>query len=115
MKTNDSVSDQRHFLSMGYLTFAGSAFIAFGPSLAIFVLHIARSSQLILLSIGRWVSLQPSQTHSSSFTWLLAIFFSALLWFAVIPLREYLAFAIPFSVLLQEAARFGFWKLYTYV
>ena len=30
------------------------------------------------------------------------------------PLRENFAFILPFSVVFQEAARFGIWKLYQY-
>jgi hypothetical protein len=40
---------------MGYLTFFGSLLFVFGPPLALFVLVIAKSNQLIILAIGRFV------------------------------------------------------------
>ncbi|CAF1371959.1 unnamed protein product, partial [Didymodactylos carnosus] len=43
------------------------------------------------------------------FFWLLSLLVSSLLWYAVVPLRSELAFAVPFSVIFQEAFRYLFY------
>ena len=84
---------------MPLLVFFGCTLIAFGPSLAIFWFTIMRHPlRTLLIVVG-------------AFAWLLALLVSALLWLAVVPLREELAFALVFSVLFQEATRFGLYKL----
>ena len=84
---------------MTLLVFFGCALTALGPSVAIFWFTIMGHSLRILLTVV------------GAFAWLLALLLSALLWLAVVPLREELAFALVFSVLFQEAARFGLFKL----
>ncbi|CAG2223755.1 APH1 [Mytilus edulis] len=48
---------------------------------------------------------------ASGFFWLLSLLLSSILWFAVVPLREELAFGLVFSVIFQEIFRFFFYKL----
>lgn len=47
----------------------------------------------------------------SAFFWLLSLLFSSILWFAVVPLREQLAFGLVFSIIFQELFRFGIYAL----
>ncbi|KAK2160660.1 hypothetical protein LSH36_128g02062 [Paralvinella palmiformis] len=47
----------------------------------------------------------------SAFFWLVSLLLSSLWWFAVVPLREQLAFGLVFSVIFQEAFRLVFYVL----
>ena len=47
----------------------------------------------------------------SAFFWLLSLLFSSILWFAVVPLREKLAFGLVFSIIFQELFRYGIYAL----
>ncbi|XP_059178359.1 gamma-secretase subunit Aph-1-like [Physella acuta] len=83
---------------MTMMEFFGCSFIAFGPPFALFLFTIARDPMRVIVLIA------------SSFFWLLALLLSSILWFAVVPLRETLAFGLVFSVLFQEGFRFLFYK-----
>uniref|UniRef100_A0A915AD52 Gamma-secretase subunit aph-1 n=1 Tax=Parascaris univalens TaxID=6257 RepID=A0A915AD52_PARUN len=75
--------------------FAGIAYllIAFSPALAIFHKVIASDPlRIILFVLG-------------AFFWLLSLLFSALIWYAAVPLRNTLVFAVCVSIALQELAR----------
>ncbi|XP_055996428.1 gamma-secretase subunit Aph-1-like isoform X1 [Ostrea edulis] len=84
---------------MTVMEFFGCTFIAFGPPFALFVFTIARDPLRIIVLIA------------SGFFWLLSLLVSSILWYAVVPLRETLAFGLVFSVLFQEAFRLLFYKL----
>ncbi|XP_041367192.1 gamma-secretase subunit Aph-1-like [Gigantopelta aegis] len=84
---------------MTMMEFFGCTFIAFGPALAMFVFTIARHPLRIIV----WIA--------SGFFWLLALLISSILWFAVVPLRDQLAFGLVFSVIFQEVFRFLFYKM----
>lgn len=73
--------------------------IAFGPAFAIFVIVIARDPLRVILFVA------------GAFFWLLALLVSALLWFAVVPLRSKVEFGLFFSVAFQEAFRFVYFLL----
>merc|ERR1712004_968276 len=45
------------------------------------------------------------------FFWLLSLLFSSILWSAVVPLREKLAFGLVFSIFFQELFRYGIYAL----
>ena len=47
----------------------------------------------------------------SAFFWLLSLLFSSILWSAVVPLREKLAFGLVFSIFFQELFRYGIYAL----
>jgi hypothetical protein len=51
----------------------------------------------------------------SSFFWLLSILLTSIVWYVLVPLRTHYWFIVPFAVLLQEAMRWVFFKLYAYV
>ncbi len=70
-------------------TFFGCALTAFGPPLALFVFTVVRDPVRVIVLI------------LSAFFWLLALLLSSLLWFAVVPLRQELAFGLVFSVIFQ--------------
>ena len=78
---------------MTVAAFFGCAFTAFGPALAMFVLTIAQDPVRVIILI------------LSAFFWLLSLLLSSLLWFAVVPLKDTLAFGLVFSVLFQETFR----------
>uniref|UniRef100_A0AAF5Q2A1 Gamma-secretase subunit aph-1 n=1 Tax=Wuchereria bancrofti TaxID=6293 RepID=A0AAF5Q2A1_WUCBA len=78
---------------MAVLAGIGYLFIAFSPSVVIFRRVIASDPlRIILFVLG-------------AFFWLLSLLLSACIWFAIVPLREHLVFAVAISVALQEGAR----------
>lgn len=81
------------------MEFFGCSFIAFGAPFGLFVFTIMHDPLRIIVMIA------------SGFFWLLALLLSSIWWFAVVPLREELAFGLVFSVLFQEVFRFLFYKL----
>ena len=70
------------------------ALIAYGPATALIFITTYRYAEQALLMLV------------CAFIWLLSLLCSSLVWTAVPPLRDTLAFTLPFSVILQEAARF---------
>ena len=82
---------------MALTEFFGCLLLAFGPPLAMFVLTIAKDPVRIIVLI------------TSSFFWLVSLLLSALLWYAVVPLKQHLEFALVFSVLIQEIFRYLFY------
>ncbi|XP_012286331.1 gamma-secretase subunit Aph-1 [Orussus abietinus] len=79
---------------MTVMDFFGCAFLAFGPPLAMFTFTVAAEPIRIIILIA------------SAFFWLLSLLFSSALWYAVVPLRNHLAFGLVYSVLFQEAFRY---------
>ncbi|XP_017038627.1 gamma-secretase subunit Aph-1 [Drosophila kikkawai] len=79
--------------------FFGCTFIAFGPPFSLFVFTIANDPVRIIILIA------------AAFFWLLSLLLSSLLWFAMIPLRDVLAFGVVFSVLFQECFRYIIYKI----
>lgn len=77
--------------------FFGCAFLAFGAPLAMFTFTIVHDPIRIIILIA------------AAFFWLVALLLSSLIWFAVVPLRGYLAFGLVFSVLFQVTA-FPYWN-----
>ncbi|EDW64275.1 gamma-secretase subunit Aph-1 [Drosophila virilis] len=77
----------------------GCTFIAFGPPFALFVFSIANDPVRIIILIA------------AAFFWLLSLLLSSLLWFAVVPLRDVLAFGVVFSVLFQECFRYIIYRI----
>lgn len=69
--------------------FFGCACLAFGTPLAMFTFTIAHDPIRIIILIA------------AAFFWLLSLLFSSILWFAVVPLRNQLAFGVVFSVIFQ--------------
>ncbi|OWF51909.1 gamma-secretase subunit Aph-1-like [Mizuhopecten yessoensis] len=84
---------------MTLMEFFGCTLIAFGPPFALFLFTVVRDPLRIIVLIA------------SGFFWLLALLVSSILWFAVVPLREQLAFGLVFSVIFQELFRLLFYKL----
>uniref|UniRef100_A0ABM5FUZ8 Gamma-secretase subunit APH-1 n=1 Tax=Pogona vitticeps TaxID=103695 RepID=A0ABM5FUZ8_9SAUR len=88
--------------------FFGCAFIAFGPALALFLLTVVGEPLRIIILIA------------GAFFWLVSLLLSSLVWFVAAkasdpsdaPLQTgLLVFGVVFSVLLQEAFRFLYYKL----
>ena len=79
--------------------FFGCALLAYGPPLALFTLTVATDPVRVIILI------------ISAFVWLLSLLLSSILWLAVVPLREEMAFGVVFSVLFQEGFRLGFYFL----
>ncbi|XP_041984497.1 gamma-secretase subunit Aph-1 [Aricia agestis] len=79
--------------------FFNCALLAFGPPLAMFALTIANDAIRIIIMIA------------AAFGWLLSLLLSSLVWYAVVPLRQYLAFGMVFAIIIQEAFRYGMYLL----
>ncbi|KAL3998138.1 Aph-1 family protein [Acanthocheilonema viteae] len=78
---------------MAILAGIGYLLIAFSPSVVIFRRVIVSDPlRIILFVLG-------------AFFWLLSLLLSACVWFAMVPFREHLVFAVAVSVALQEGAR----------
>ncbi|XP_038077991.1 gamma-secretase subunit Aph-1-like [Patiria miniata] len=77
----------------------GAIFIAYGPPASLFIITIARNPLRVIVMMA------------GMFFWLVSLLLSSIWWFAVVPLRDQLAFALTFSVLFQELMRFGYYKL----
>lgn len=75
--------------------FFGCAFLAFGPAAAMFCFTIAHDPMRIIILL------------TASFYWLTSLLLSSLIWFTVVPLRDKLIFGVFFSVIAQEAFRYG--------
>jgi anterior pharynx defective protein 1 len=78
---------------MTALTFFGCAFVAYGPPLALFVGTVAPDAVRVIVLI------------LSAFGWLFSLLLSSVVWFAVVPLKDTLAFGLVFSVAFQELFR----------
>ncbi|XP_017047570.1 gamma-secretase subunit Aph-1 [Drosophila ficusphila] len=78
--------------------FFGCTFIAFGLPFALFVFTIANDPVRIIILIA------------AAFFWLLSLLISSL-WYALIPLKEFLAFGVVFSVLCQEGFRYIIYRI----
>ncbi|XP_017075603.1 LOW QUALITY PROTEIN: gamma-secretase subunit Aph-1 [Drosophila eugracilis] len=78
--------------------FFGCTFIAFGPPFALFVFTIANDPVRIIILIA------------AAFFWLLSLLISSL-WYALIPLKDFIAFGVVFSVLFQEGFRYIIYRI----
>ncbi|PKU37150.1 gamma-secretase subunit aph-1b-like [Limosa lapponica baueri] len=95
--------------------FFGCTFIAFGLALGLFLFTIARDPLLIIILIA------GSVLHRCrAFFWLVSLLLSSLIWFIAVKAsdpqdellqRGLLIFGVMFSVLLQKAFRFLYYKL----
>ncbi|KPJ06843.1 Gamma-secretase subunit Aph-1 [Papilio machaon] len=79
--------------------FFSCSLLAFGAPLAMFALTIANDPVRIIIMIA------------AAFAWLLSFLVSSLVWFTVVPLRSHLAFGMVFAVIIQEAFRYGTYRL----
>ncbi|XP_066143551.1 gamma-secretase subunit Aph-1 [Euwallacea fornicatus] len=84
---------------MTVMEFFGCTFLAFGAPFAMFLFTIAQDPVRIIILIA------------AAFFWLLSLLLSSIIWFAVVPLRQYLAFGAICSVILQEAFRFIIYRI----
>lgn len=81
---------------MALTEFFGCLLLAFGPPTAMFVITVAKDPIRVIILM------------TSAFFWLVSLLVSALIWFAVTPLRDTLLFAVVFSVFIQEGFRYLF-------
>ncbi|XP_050302016.1 gamma-secretase subunit Aph-1 [Anthonomus grandis grandis] len=84
---------------MTVMEFFGCTFLAFGPPFAMFLFTIIQDPVRVIILIA------------AAFFWLLSLLLSGLLWFAVVPLRQYLMFGVVFSVFFQEGFRYIIYKI----
>ncbi|XP_053561147.1 gamma-secretase subunit APH-1A isoform X1 [Bombina bombina] len=93
---------------MGAAVFFGCTFVAFGPALSLFILTIARDPLRVIILVA------------GSFFWLVSVLFSSLIWFVSVQISDknnsslqygLLIFGAAISVLLQEAFRYGYYRL----
>ncbi|CAD0200100.1 unnamed protein product [Chrysodeixis includens] len=79
--------------------FFSCSLLAFGAPLVMFSLTVANDPVRIIIMIA------------AAFGWLLSFLLSSLVWYAVVPLRSYLAFGMVFAVIFQEGFRYGMYLL----
>uniref|UniRef100_A0A5S6R0Y8 Gamma-secretase subunit Aph-1 n=1 Tax=Trichuris muris TaxID=70415 RepID=A0A5S6R0Y8_TRIMR len=84
---------------MGLSEFVGCSLIAFGPSLAIFILFIASDPLRIILFIG------------GAFVYLLSVLFTAIFWFSIPAFNEHIIITTLLFILFQELFRYGYYRL----
>uniref|UniRef100_A0A914DI08 Uncharacterized protein n=1 Tax=Acrobeloides nanus TaxID=290746 RepID=A0A914DI08_9BILA len=84
---------------MSYAFSIGCLLLAFALPFGFFVTNIANDPLRIILFI------------LGAFFWLMSLLFSAIFWYAVVPLRNTLVFSLVVSVLLQELVRFAYFLL----
>ncbi|XP_060119495.1 gamma-secretase subunit Aph-1b-like [Heteronotia binoei] len=93
---------------MTLAVFFGCAFVAFGPALALFLLTVAADPLRIIILIA------------GAFFWLVSLLLSSLVWFVAVKASDprdealqkgLLICGVVFSVLIQEAFRFLYYKL----
>ncbi|XP_071503845.1 gamma-secretase subunit Aph-1-like [Diadema antillarum] len=77
----------------------GAMFIAYSPAVALFIFTIAKEPLRIIVMMA------------GMFFWLVSLLTSSILWFAVVPLRDKVAFGLTFSIFFQELFRFLYYKL----
>lgn len=113
---------------MALIEFFGCLFLAFGPPFAMFVITIAKDPIRIIILITRFAQEQKHNFNNlsfgllvqfifvtlSAFFWLISLLISALIWFAIVPLRDHIEFALVFSVIMQEIFRFLFYLFMKY-
>lgn len=99
-------------------------FIAFGPTVVLFAVTVARNAYQVILLMTGWVTYwritelnfkRVLFSFHRAFFWLLSLFLASVIWTAVVPLRDTPAFTVPFSVLLQELFRYLYFLLLRYV
>lgn len=88
---------------MGLLLFTGVTLIGFSFPAVLFVLLVAKRAQLIIVTI------------TAAFFWILATFFTALLWFLIPALKLVPWAVIIINVVAQEVIRYVFYRLYAKV
>lgn len=79
--------------------FFSCSLLAFGAPLVMFALTVANDPVRIIIMIA------------AAFGWLLSFLLSSVVWYAVVPLRSYLAFGMVFAIIFQEAFRYGMYLL----
>lgn len=85
---------------MGWLTVVSGLLIAFSPILALFFGYLRQRRRLIIIAIG------------AAFFFVLGLLSSSLIWWIMVPLRNYAAWSVPINVAGQEGARYLFWFSY---
>lgn len=93
---------------MTVAVFFGCTFIAFGPAISLFLFTIAQDPLRVIFLIA------------GAFFWLVSLLLSSLVWFITVQIsnknsatqqRGLLIFGVVLSVLLQEAFRYGYYRL----
>ncbi|CAH1646410.1 unnamed protein product [Spodoptera littoralis] len=79
--------------------FFSCSLLAFGAPLVMFAFTVANDPVRIIIMIA------------AAFGWLLSFLLSSLVWYAVVPLRSYLAFGMVFAIIFQEIFRYGMYVL----
>lgn len=82
------------------LSFSGVVAAAFGPYAVLFVTVVAKQPELVILTVG------------AAFIWLCAILLVAIVWWALVPLRNELWLLVLYAVILQELCRWATYAIY---
>ncbi|XP_053612908.1 gamma-secretase subunit Aph-1 [Plodia interpunctella] len=79
--------------------FFSCSLLAYGAPLMMFAMTVANDPVRIIIMIA------------AAFGWLLSFLCSSVVWYAVVPLRSYLAFGMTFAIIFQEFFRYGTYRL----
>ncbi|PAA52774.1 hypothetical protein BOX15_Mlig026367g1, partial [Macrostomum lignano] len=93
------VTSRLESAGMTLMEFFGCSLVAFSPVLVMFAFTVASNPLKIII------------LTCSSFFWLLSLLLSAVVWYAIVPLRGYLAFGMVVSVIFQEMIRVALYYL----
>jgi hypothetical protein len=83
-----------------WLSFSGVMLTTFGPAAVLIKTVIAPQPDLIILAI------------LAAFAWLMVISCVAIVWLALVPLRDTMWLLVVYGVLAQEAGRYGTYRVY---
>ncbi|XP_013187142.2 gamma-secretase subunit Aph-1 [Amyelois transitella] len=79
--------------------FFSCSLLAYGAPFVMFSITVANDPVRIIIMIA------------AAFGWLLSFLLSSVVWYAVVPLRSYLAFGMTFAIIFQELFRYGMYRL----
>ena len=85
---------------MGWLSFFGCGFTAYGPILTLFFATVATNAQYVILAM------------TSAFFWLISLLIVSIFWFTIPGLRDLPPVVITYAIIIQELFRLGFYWLF---
>eukprot|EP00475_Leptophrys_vorax_P041710 TRINITY_DN7871_c0_g1_i1.p1 TRINITY_DN7871_c0_g1~~TRINITY_DN7871_c0_g1_i1.p1 ORF type:complete len:240 (-),score=62.77 TRINITY_DN7871_c0_g1_i1:33-752(-) len=85
---------------MGFVLWLGCVLVAYALPAVVFIMFVTKRQQLVIISIA------------AAFFWLFSVLVAALLWTAITPLQTVYGVVVPGFVVVQEIARYGFFKFY---
>jgi hypothetical protein len=88
---------------MGFVLWLGCVLVAYSVPAVLFVVFVTMRQQLVIISIA------------AAFFWLFFVLIASFFWVVITPLQSIYGVVIPGLVIVQELARYAFFKFYEYV